>query len=337
VSTAGLLTDPSDRAVRAYRDAIVWDNHVCLPLKPHGDWMDCLARHRVAGATFISLNLGDAKVPLELMVRMAAHFRAWIQRHADEFVMAATVKDIHLAKAQGRTAVAFDIEGVRALGEQVSLIELLYTLGVRWMLFAYNRANLAGSGCHDIEDGGLTELGRRMLGEFERVGMVACCSHTGYRTARDVLEHATQPVIFSHSNPRALHEHPRNIPDDLIRGCAATGGVVGVNGLSIFLGGTDDLLGRFVAHIDYVAQLVGPKHVGIGLDFVYDQQALSDDLAASDDIWPAGFGYGPDVTFLPPDILPRVSDALLQRGYSLGDLAGILGGNFLRVAEQVWK
>jgi membrane dipeptidase len=331
------LTTLAERAARAHREAIIWDNHVCLPLRPPGQWLDCLSRHRAAGATFISLNLGDAKVPLELMIRMAAHFRAWIGQHSDEYVMAGTAADVRLAKAQGRTAVAFDIEGLRAIGEQTSMIELLYVLGVRWMLFVYNRANLAGSGCHDPEDGGLTALGRRMLAEFERVGMVPCCSHTGHRTARDILEHAAGPVIFSHSNARALQEHPRNIADDLIKACAATGGVVGINGLSIFLGRSDDMLGRFVAHIDHVAQLVGPRHVGIGLDYVYDQQALNDDLAASDDIWPPGFGYGPDVAFLAPENLPRITEALLRRGYASSDVEGILGGNFLRVATEVWK
>jgi membrane dipeptidase len=333
----GSSTRIAERAALVHGKAVVWDNHVCLPLRPQGEWMDCLKRHRAAGATFISLNLGDAKIPLELMVRMAAHFRMWISRHSDDYVMAATAADVRRAKAEGRTAVAFDIEGVRAIGEQVSMIELCYALGVRWMLFVYNRANLAGSGCHDPDDGGLTPLGRRMLEEFERVGMVACCSHTGDRTARDILEHANQPVIFSHSNARALHEHPRNIPDDLIKACAATGGVVGINGLSIFLGPKGDMLRQFVAHIDHVVQLVGPRHVGLGLDFVYDQQALNDDLAASEDIWPAGFGYGPDVAFLGPEALPRVTEALLQRGYAPDEVEGILGGNFLRVAEQVWK
>ena len=130
------------------------------------------------------------------------------------------------------------------------------------MLLVYNRRNLAGSGCHDPEDEGLTDLGRAILAEMDRVGMVKCCSHTGYRTAREILDSTDRPVIFSHSNPRALRDHPRNIPDDLIRACAATGGVVGINGVGLFLGTGPPTAEVIVRNIDYVAQLVGRRARG---------------------------------------------------------------------------
>ena len=139
--------------------------------------------------------------------------------------------------------MGFDIEGANAIGDQLSLLGLYRDLGVRWMLLAYNRNNRAGGGCQD-EDPGLTAFGRRMLHEMARVGIVACCSHTGYRTAREAIDESPTPVIFSHSNARALVDHPRNIPDDLIKACAARGGVVGVNGIGIFLGDNDASLAR---------------------------------------------------------------------------------------------
>lgn len=319
------------------RDLLIWDNHVCLPLRPDPAWFDALDRHRAAGATFVSVNLGDAEVPLSTMLTLADHFRAAIEARADRYVLATSVADVHRAHAEGRLAVAFDIEGLRACGDDPSLIARLYTLGVRWMLIAYNRANLCGSGCHDDEDHGLTPLGRTFLDEMDRVGMVVCCSHTGYRTARDVLERASRPVIFSHSNARALCNHPRNIPDDLIQGCARTGGVVGINGLSVFLGGTDRMVERLADHIDHVVSLTGPEHAGVSLDYVYDQQELYDQLAAARTVWPAGYGYDTSIQFVAPEALPTLADLLLTRGYSDDEVRGIMGGNFLRVAAEVWR
>jgi len=320
-----------------HSDLLVWDNHVCMPIRPDDAWFDRLERHRAGGATCVSVNLGDAEVPLETMLRMAGHFRAAVAARPDRFVLATTVADVRQAKIDGRLAVAFDIEGARALGSDLTLISRFYALGVRWLLIAYNRANLVGSGCHDAHDDGLTAFGRQFLDEMDRVGMVICCSHTGYRTSRDVLERATKPVIFSHSNARALCDHPRNIPDDLIAGCARTGGVVGINGLSVFLGGTDRMVERVADHIDHVVSIAGPAHAGISLDYVYDQQELLDQLSAMRNVWPAGFGYDAGIRFVEPESLPALTDLLLARGYSDHDIRGIMGGNFLRVAEAVWK
>lgn len=299
--------------------------------------MEQLERHRAAGATFISLNLGDADVPFVTQIRMAGHFTRWIADHADRYVLAERAGDVRAAKAQGRVAIAFDVEGARAIGNDIRLIELLHAVGVRWMALVFNRRNLVGGGVHDTEDGGLTPFGHRVLAELEHVGITVCCSHTGYRTANDVLDAATKPVIFSHSNALAVHPHPRNVPDDLIRRCAASGGVVGVNGLSIFLGSRTAMLDAFVAHAEHVAGLVGPAHVGVGLDYVFDQEDMDRQLAAARGTWPSGYGYEPGIRYLPPEALPEVTDVLLRRGWSDADVLGLLGGNFLRVADATWR
>ena len=327
----------ASRAEQFHRSSIIWDNHACLPLRGQGDPSHLLCRHRAAGATFVSVNLGDAKVPLEAMIRLAGHVRSFVSEHAGDYVLARTAADITRAKNDGRTAIAFDVEGLRVIGDQLTLVPLLYDIGVRWMSVAYNRANQAGGGCHDQHDSGLTPLGRAILAELNRVGMVTCCSHTGYRTACEVMEQATVPIIFSHSNASALHEHPRNIPDDLARRCAATGGVIGVNGLSIFLGQSGDLEDLLVAHVEHFIDLVGAEHVGLGLDFVYDNDELTEAVAAASEIWPPGFGYGPGLRCIPPESLPRLTEAFLARGHSEKSVAGILGENFLRVATRVWR
>ncbi|MBK9967475.1 MAG: MFS transporter, partial [Holophagales bacterium] len=235
------------------RDGLVWDNHGCMPVgRPHDtSFLPQLRRYRSAGVDAVMLNVGFGDMGVEEHLRTLADMRHWLKARPDEYVLIGTADDVERARATGRLAVGFDIEGANAIADQPSLIETYYDLGVRWMLLAYNRNNRVGGGCQD-EDTGLTAYGREVIAEMERVGMQVCCSHTGYRTVRDVFEVVTKPVIFSHSNARAVHAHPRNVPDDLIRACAATGGVVGLNGLSVFLGPGEDLVETFVRHVEHV-------------------------------------------------------------------------------------
>ena len=240
------------------------------------------------------------------------------------------------AKADGKLAVAFDIEGMTALGGQVSMVRTYYDLGVRWMLVAYNKNNEAGGGCQD-DDQGLTAFGRAVLDAMARVGMIVCCSHTGERTAMAVFEHAANPVILSHSNPAALQAHPRNVSDRVMQACAETGGVVGLNGIGYFLQGHDTSPDNFVRHIDYAVERVGPDHVGLGIDYVFDTQELIDFLENHRDLFPESEGYTGSPEMIAPEQIPAITEALLRRGYPESAIRGILGENLLRVARQVWR
>lgn len=324
------------RAALLHRDALVWDNHACMPHRIEAGWMERLEAHRAAGVNVVSLNLGDADVSWEVQMAMARHFTDWVEARPETYVMGHSLAEIADAQASGQVAVVFDVEGGKALDGDLSLITRYHALGVKWMALVFNRANGVGGGVHDDIDTGLTAFGRQMVRELQRVGITVCCSHTGYRTANDVFDIAQKPVIFSHSNPRTVHDHPRNIPDDLIKRCAASGGVVGINGLSIFLGGKDRMAERFLTHIQYVADLVGPAHVGIGLDYVFDQYDMNTQLEAARGTWPAGYGYEPGIRYLGPEILPNITEMLLQSGWSETDIRGVLGENFQRVAKATW-
>lgn len=319
------------------RDGIVWDNHACLPLREIDAWLPQLARYRDAGVDVVTVNIGDSLVPLETLVRTAASIRHFVHANPDEYVMGSTVRDLEQARASGRLAVCLDVEGVHALGGQAALVELLYHIGVRWMLLVYNRRNLAGSGCHDPDDEGLTAHGRDVLREMDRVGMIKCCSHTGYRTAREILDSSDRPVIFSHSNPRRLRDHPRNIPDELIKACAATGGVVGVNGVGLFLGTGPPTADDVVRNIDYVVQLVGAEHAGLGLDYMFKSSELDEPGRGSAEIWPPQWGYGSGTGFAPPEAIPEIAAGLARLGYPEPSVRGVLGENLVRVARTVWK
>lgn len=327
----------SPRAQELLARHLVWDNHACMPLRPGDErFLPQLERHRAIGADVVIVNVGFGQHSIEEHVRMLASLRDWFARHADRYRLIGTVDDIALARSEGKLAIGFDIEGARAVDDQLSLVQLYYDLGVRWMLLAYNQNNLAGGGCQD-EDAGLSDFGRRLLQEMASVGMLACCSHTGYRTAREAIDASPTPVIFSHSNPRALRDHPRNIPDDLIRACAARGGVIGINGIGIFLGDNDASSAALARHVQYVADLVGVEHVGLGLDYTFDKEEVDDYVLAHPEIFPPHLGYGAGMRMVEPEQLPELADILLARGFSDEQLAAVLGGNWMRLARQVWR
>lgn len=327
----------SSNARRLINAVPVWDHHACLPLRPNDPaFLPQLARHKAAGFDAITVNIGFGEQGPEEHLRMIAALRHWLMARPEEYLLLLEADDVERARSTGRLAVGFDIEGANAVGDQLSLIQLYYDLGVRWMLMAYNTSNRAGGGCQD-EDGGLTNFGRAIVAEMERVGMLLCLSHTGHRTVREVLAMATQPLIFSHSNCAALHPHPRNIPDELIRACAATGGVVGINGVGIFLGKNDISSETYARHVDHVVQLVGPAHVSIALDYVFDMRELEEHLEKMKGTFPPGLGYEMGARFVPPEQLEEIVVTLQGWGYSDADLTALLGGNLLRLAKQVWK
>lgn len=321
---------------------LVWDNHACMPLRP-GDtsFLPQLQRVRDAGINVISLNVSFDLVDPNEAFRVLATFRHWIRHHPDDYVLVDTVADIEAARAQGKLAIFFDIEGGNAVAAHPGLVEIFYRLGVRWMLFAYNKNNALAGGCMD-DDTGLTALGRQIIDEMEQVGMVLCCTHVGHRSAREAMEYARNPVIFSHSNPSAVFPHVRNIPDDLMKACARRGGVVNINGVGMFLGTTPEGLGddrteTLLRHIDYTAQLIGPEHVGLGLDYVFDVSELEDYVRANPDKFPSALAQPGSYRQVEPERFPVIAEGLLKRGYSETDVQGILGHNNLRVAKQVWK
>lgn len=303
--------------------------------------MPQLARVRKAGFDVVSLNVSFDVVDPHDAFPMLASFRHWLRNHPEQYRLIDTVADIEAAKANGQLAVCFDIEGGNAVAAHPGLVELFYRLGVRWMLFAYNKNNKLGGGCMD-DDSGLTDYGRTIIDEMERVGMVLCCTHVGPRTAREAIEYSRQPVIFSHSNPARIHPHPRNISDELMIACARTGGVVNINGVGMFLGDGsggwgDSSTETLLRHIDYVAQLIGPAHVGLGLDYVFDVSELEDLVRQNPEKFPPLCPGDGGYQQVEPERFPRIVEGLLRMGYSDADVQAIIGQNNLRVARAVWK
>jgi membrane dipeptidase len=312
---------------------LLWDNHAGFGYQGPQD-IDLLDQWRAAGVTYLSVNVGYDAVPWQTTVRAIADYTRRIEMRSD-MALCSTLAQVKQAWAAGKMALTYDIEGMGALNGDLSMVEFYYRQGVRQMLIAYNLNNDAGGGCHD-EDKGLTEFGRSVVGEMNRVGMVVDCAHSGIKSGLEAMKLSTRPCIFSHANARALQEHERNITDEQIKACAATGGVIGVNGVSRYLAPGAPTAEGMVAHIDYMVKLVGAEHVGIGLD-ADPTNGPDVDQAVADRYWPARhYPRSEKMVILPPSVFPEIDRLLRAKGYKEDALRGILGGNFMRVASQVW-
>ena len=381
------LTGVSDHALRVYREAWVVDTHIDLPERMldgyeadvrhapgasgergHTDfprlvesgvsavflaaWVDEPYAARRPDASFARANEGIDTI------------RAFVGRHPARLRLATTAADVRAARATGQVAVLIGVEGGHAIEGSLEKLRALHARGARYLTLTWNNGNSwAGSsiGSSDTRTGGLTDFGREVIREMNRLGMLVDVSHVSEETLGDAVAASSSPVIASHSSARALSDHPRNLTDAQLVAIAKTGGVVNVNFYSRFIDpaflaaftameavldatlaadlarpGADSAAVRtahdaermrriealprtplsvLVDHIDHIARVAGIEHVGIGSDF--------DGVTAV----PAGME---DITYL-----PRLAQALLDRGYSDADITRILGGNMMRVMDQV--
>ena len=318
-----------------YSKTLVWDSHAGFEFSTSLD-LSKIWRWKECGVDFLSLNAGYDVKPWTYSITALSHYRKFIEANADHYILAEKSDDIKRAKSEGKLAVAFDMEGMCCLNNDLSMVKFYYDLGVRQMNFAYNLNNSAGGGCHD-KDIGLTKFGKDVVAEMNRVGMVIDCSHNSYQTTMEAMEISKDPIIFSHSNPRRIRNHERNITDEQIKSCAKTGGVIGINGVYWFLDKEKHDIEMFVQHLDYVVQMVGSKHVGIGLDFVLENESLLTTHNTNNEFWPSRQYEGRKMGYLPPESFPRIYERLFKIGYSEKDIELIFGGNFFRISKLVWN
>jgi membrane dipeptidase len=332
----------SEEAAALHNDALVWD--MIFP------WMDyasqelkhgTLPRMKASGYNLISLTVAHDYHSLNQTIHKIAKERAYFAAQEDEYIFVETVDDVLRAKAEDKLAVYINFQGTNPIEGDLGMIEVFYKLGVRHMLMAYNIKNVVGDGCTEKTDGGLTNFGELFIQEMNRVGVLVDGSHTGYMTTMDMMEASKDPVVFTHCNACGVFDHHRNLKDDQIKACAKGGGVIGVDGVGAFLGNGDNSIEMLLDHIDYISELVGPKHVGFGIDYVFDLD-YSKAVMQNAGPWVPQIAQTEakewlDIKYVAPEQMPLVTEGLMTRGYSEGDIRGILGTNWLRVASQVWK
>ena len=326
----------SSAAEKLYNDAFVWDAHAgvfpdpAINLSLLGSWRDC-------GVDYLSINVGFDVMDAQQTLKTLASYRHWLLAGEQQFVLVGTMEDVALARGEGKLAVSFDIEGMNALDGNINMLGVYHALGVRQMLFAYNLNNDAAGGCHDTGIG-LTEFGKSIVREMNRLGMIVDCSHASLNTTLDIMSESSKPAVFSHSNPVSIWDHQRNIFDQQIKACAQTGGVIGINGMGIFLGENDVRIRTLLEHICYVSELVGAEHVGFGFDYTPDVEVdIGVILRSRPDYWPQGQAYDtPKIKHAGPAQLPELVQGLMDYGFNNNEIRGFLGENFRRVATLTW-
>jgi membrane dipeptidase len=274
-------------------------------------------------------------------------FRARIAEHADILRPVHALADVAAAKEEGRVGIILGFQNTWPLEDRLDRLELFHGLGVRIIQMTYNTQNLVGAGCWESHDGGLSDYGRDVLAEMNRLGIVADLSHVGSQTAADVVTASTQPVVYSHVCPHALNPHPRNKTDEQIRAIVERGGLVGITLLPWFLRADGEATrDDYLRAIEHVIDVAGEEHVGIGTDFMqgYGIEFLT---------WlRRDKGVGRLLAPMPdPDkplvdaptglervaTLPALTEAMEQRGWSEQRIERVLGLNWLRLLGDVWR
>lgn len=317
------------------------DAHSCLPVRHDSD-IHQLRRHYDAGVRYVSINIGMDMNPLSQIMTTIAGFRAQLKQSALA-ERAETYADIERIVAAGKIAVSFDLEGGIPLLECPDMVEVYHALGVRQIHLAYNRNNALSGGAHDPIRQGLTKLGEQVVDKIHECGILMDLSHSDEKSALDICAHSgNRPVLFSHANPTAVVPHGRNITDRAAKACAQTGGIIGVNGVARFVGDPDLSPLSLVPMIDHLVQLVGAEHVGVGLDYCYDDGIA--DIPADCNRqywWPPEAGYDPikglSGKYTAPEAFGVLYEALEKRGYPQTAIHGILRDNLLNLIQRVWK
>ncbi|WP_341863614.1 membrane dipeptidase [Gymnodinialimonas sp. 57CJ19] len=196
----------------------------------------------------------------------------WFEQYPDLIFQGRTADDVRIARETGRTAIFFGSQNPSCIEDDIGLVEVLHTLGLRFMQLTYNNQSLLASGCYEDEDIGLTRMGKQVVAEMNRVGVVVDMSHSGERSTFEAIEHSTRPITISHANPASWHNALRNKSDDLLRALGASGGFLGLSVYPHHLkDGGDCTLQSWCDMAALAIDLAGPQNVGIGTDLCQDQ------------------------------------------------------------------
>ena len=312
---------------------------------------------KAAGVTCIVQNAGEEGQSALHLVKRLARFTYATDMMRDFIQKAVTPDDIVAAKEAGRYCLYFSGNGVPlpqdwvSIEEELRYIRIFFQLGIRIMHLTYNRRNMIGDGCAEPANGGLSDFGRAVVAEMNRVGVIVDVAHSGWQTSLEAAGASERPMVASHSGCCAVNVHDRCKPDEVIRAIVDTDGYIGICAIPAFLGGSGDI-SALLDHVDYVAKNFGMDHVAIGTDVAYTssgsreaQQRIPKRSAGrkrweyfwnpNDPMFTSEFQQANQKQSLAWTNWPLFTIGLVQRGYSDSEIQKILGGNVLRVARAV--
>lgn len=273
-------------------------------------------------------------------MRKIAMWKLWLRVHGDLIRLCRTTEDILAAKRESRTGIILGWQNTSAVEDQISSLELFHDVGVRVVQLTYNSQNLVGSGCYETTDSGLSDFGREVVSELNRLRMLIDLSHVGPKTIDDAIGFSKAPVCYSHVAPRTIKDHPRNKTDEQLKDIVAHGGFVGVTMFPPFTRhGSDSTLDDYIEAFEYVIAQIGEDAVGIGTDFGWrnPHQPV---------YWTHDKGYARQLADFgpkrfPPDLegyadYPNITRAMKARGWPAPLIRKVMGENWLGFLARVW-
>jgi len=264
-----------------------------------------------------------------------------IRQSSDILMLVRNTGDIALAKAENKTGIILGFQNSYAFEDNLGYIEVFKSLGVQVVQLCYNTQNLVGTGCYE-KDGGLSGFGREVIAEMNRVGLMVDLSHVGANTSSDAIKASKKPVCYSHCCPSALKDHPRNKTDEQLLEIVEAGGFVGVTMFSPFLkNGAESTIHDYVEAIDYVVSVVGEDKVGIGTDFTQGYSTeffdhITHDKGRYRQLTQFGKVVNPEGIRTIGDF-PNLTAAMQKAGWEKTRIKKIMGENWVRMFDQVWR
>ena len=269
----------------------------------------------------------------------------WFETHSDLIFQGRSAADLGRARETGRTAIFFGAQNPSCIEDDIGLIEVLHTLGLRFMQLSYNNQSLLASGCYEAEDSGLTRMGREVVAEMNRVGMVVDMSHSGARSTIEAIEHSSRPIAITHANPASWHPVRRNKSDAVLKALAQSGGMLGVSLYPHHLrGGSECTLEAFCTMVARTVDLMGAERVGLGSDLCQDQPDSVVEWMRMGR-WTRNTDFGEGSAAAPGfPAMPRwfvdnrdfgtIAEGLRRTGLDEAEVSGIMGDNWARFFED---
>lgn len=294
--------------------------------------------HR-GGVTAVNATIAAWHSPVET-IDMVGQMYQKLDEHAGIAQQVRTVSDIRAAKSSNRVGYILGFQDTAPIADQLHLLRVYHELGIRIVQLTYNVENRVGYGCQAPEDKGLTDFGRLVISEMNRLGMLIDLSHCGPQTTLEAIEASEQPVAITHSNPASQFPHPRNKSDEIIQALADKSGVIGAISFPAML--TNNLpatVDDYLNVIDQLVKMVGIDTVALGPDFMEHMPKEIEEAALQSlppEMQELFRNMPPVERFSSIADMPNVTRGLLERGYSETDTNKIMGGNWLRLYQHVW-
>ena len=305
----------------------------------YANWSETIFRQmRAGGVDAVHVTIAYHESFREMVLNLES-FNRWFERFPELIFKGTSAADVRLAQETGRTAIFFGFQNPSPIEDDIGLVEICHQLGVRFMQLTYNNQSLLATGCYEDDDTGLTRMGKQVVEEMNRIGMVVDMSHSADRSTLESIDHSSRPIAITHANPHWWHPALRNKSDEVLKALTGRGGMLGFSVYPHHLkDGSACTLQNFCEMVAEAASRYGAEHLGIGTDLCQDQpDSIVEWMRVGrwSNVIDYGEGSASNAGFPPMPSwfndnrdFGKISQGLLDVGFSKKEMDGIMGGNW---------